>query len=515
MILQCSGNNNFSFDNLDPGRLRRADVVTQVSAEELPPQIVVGTFECPITLETSNVALLIHKDEPVLSGLDNKYLEAIMTNPLLVLDNLDIMNRLADRLGHLVGCDSLTPLFKNPVSPFTRRPITSAFIPFFPEDKNDRSQYNKANMFALADLFFGKKLVGDTGLWMGVLYLAISRIGRFAEDKDFMMTLKTFLCNFWKSHVTNITLSGLPIAPMMKAPTDIALWFCVASPDIMNKNNLEDDASNRLRSFGASSKYLLELVDVLGYSYDKPWTVQRLDIYRAFNWMMTQSKDPNSNWRTIIRAQWQNHYCFPDGTVVLLDGPANKTLPLPDALKSLNLDLILSLMQYVDKTKTANSIMLPRDLPLVNVPPAKTNYGYPDNYPICSVPICPATFRPYVNDTRDKKYWKTRSESMYGPLDKQISNYNYFIQFVFAHSRFPQSKQEFIVWVLEKQKNKEHNPVDTLPKYEMEFVDGLFADYEAVLGPNFSETSPEEFKKRVWMSMRETERAKLDGSINM
>lgn len=523
LIAQCSGSNNFSLENLDPGRLRRADVVAAVPVAELPAQTVVTTFECPIMLEESNMAILIHTGDPVLKNINPKFIEAIMTNPLLVLDDENIMRNLTTRLGHLVGCDALTHLFSkpNPISPFTRDPLVSAFIPLVPTDSNARSQYAKANMFTLANLFFGDKLVGDTGLWMGVLYLALSKIPRFTENQEFMQTMHTFLRAFWRSHVTNITLSGLPIAPMIKAPTNIAIWFCVASPDIMMKHRqndqavIEDDASNRLRSFGASAKHLLALLDILGYAYDREWTVKQLQIYKVFAWMMNQSKDPDSNWRTIIRAQWQNHHQFPNGQVVLLDGPAVQPLPLPDVLQGLDLTTILSIMQYVDRTKTTNSIMLPRDLPFVPVPAAVTNYGYPelpDEWVRSAVPICPHTMRPFVRDVRDRKRWNERAIEMYGPLDKQIHNYNYFIQFVFDCGLYPQNQQQFIMWVLERQKNREFNPVDTLPKYQLAFVDGLFRDYEAVLGKNFEKVPVEGFKKRAWAGMREADRAKLDGS---
>lgn len=105
---------------------------------------------------------------------------------------------------------------------------------------------------------------------------------------------------------TNVTLSGLPIEPFMKSPVDIAIWYCVVSPHLQKWTSSES-AANRLRSMGASSKWLLELLDLLGMAYDREWTVHRLSLYKAFAGMMRANKEPanKGKWRRILR---QNNY---------------------------------------------------------------------------------------------------------------------------------------------------------------------------------------------------------------
>ena len=522
LIRQCSGSNDFSFENL-AGRQRRAEVQTMPDME-LPPQASVSEYECPITFNGANPCILIHEGAPILEGVDKNFIEYLMTNPLALLTNPELVQKLRARIGHPMGCDAFVELWKrgNMLSPFTRDPVSCALIPLVPDDPTERVQYAKANTFTLANLFFGNKLVGDAGLWYGVVYLALRQLPRFIEEKPLDAAFQQFLRKFWSVHMTNMTLSGLPIAPMIKCPADIAIWFCVISPDVMlyrGENHsaiqVEDDATNRLRSFGNTAEHLIQLLEMLDYCYDREWTFDRVRLYKAFEWMMLQSKDPNSNWRTRIRAQWQNHIVLPSGIVVLLDGPAEAPLPLPAELQGFSLGKILALMPLVDKSKKTNSIMIPRVLEPIQAPAAVTNYGYPDmpnDWIRASIPVCPETMRPYVIDKRDRKEWRLRSEMMYGSLDKQIHNYNYFIQFVFEKNKYPASIEEFILYTLAKQSNREVNPVDTLPKYQLTFVQGLFKDYEDVLGQGFADVPVAEFKRLAFASMREVDRCKLDGS---
>jgi len=358
LLTQCSGSNNFSFENLEPGRLRRADI--QAPDNNLPPQQELEhTFECPISFDDDNMALLIEEGPPILANVSSQFIESLMTNPLLLLTDNKLVEALINRLGHVIGCHAMSQIFAqgDPKSPFTRKGITSALIPLVPDDPIIRNQYIKSNTYALANLFFGNKLAGDPGLWLGVVYLAVLRSPRLADDTNFIAAFQNFLTKFWRLHNTNMTLSGLPVAPMMKAPMDIAIWFCVASPDIMlypyQNLNQEDDATNRLRSFGSTAKYLCQLLDLTNYKYDRDWTINRLRLYKAFSWMMLQDKNPESDWRNRIRAQWQNHHVFPSGKIVLLDGNVYKSLnklKLPKPLEKVPLGIILALMQLVDKS---------------------------------------------------------------------------------------------------------------------------------------------------------------------
>jgi hypothetical protein len=398
-------------------------------------------------------------------------------------------------------------------------------LPCIPSSDEDRKIYVKANVHALGSIFFGDKLVGNAGLWLAVVWRCLETLSRFSEDTTCMDLFKKHLVQDWKLRTSNITLSGLPIEPMVKAPLSISMWYCLASFDVvtdMGKTILfKDDERNRLRAMGEAAIHLIPCIELLGYSFDKEVIVRMMEMYRVFGWMMTEEKKPDSQWRLYIRAQWQNSICFLESkNIVLLDGPVSERPIhlLPEFMRPVPLGVLVSLMKLVDKTKKTNEIFLPRVVEEAKVPDAVINYGYPEmsqDWIRAPIPICPETCRPYVVDRKERKKWNECAEKRYGPLQGQCCNFKYFIDFVFQKDRYPLTIEEFMLYVAEKQAHRAENPLNTSPKYQLQFVTGLFADYEAVLGKNFGQVSVAEFKKRAWAGLREVDRAALDGSATL
>ena len=511
MVRQCSGSSDFSFNILQPGRLMRAKETDVVKTEELPQvEDYNGGFECPICFDSDLPCLLIKAGDPIFKDVEKSYMEALLTNPLLCLLNKELMDKLKRRLDHVVGFEAAKILFSRGgvVSPITRDPISCIITPV-----GDKKDHIRSTNYALADLFFGRKLVGQPELWLLVLYYAIQEVTFLKENEEFIKGFEKCIIKRMETNQTNITLTGLPIEPLIKCPVDIAIWYCVVSPFIVNNTTNEDDARNRLRSFGSTALYLTKTLDLLKYPYDKKWTLHRISLYRAFCWMMDEEKN-NTQWRKLVRAQYQNSLTLTDSTIVLLDGPASTNKPALPNFPELNLQDITGLSLLVDRTKTNGTVMIPLKFKPCEVPAPIKNYGY--NYDRIEsmesreVPICPETMRPYVIDRKQRKHWKKCSEKLYGPLSKQLSTCNYFNRFVSEHNRYPQ-REEFIKHLSSKQANKE-NPVDTLPKLIMIFVDDVFSDFEKVLGKNFTKMPPSEFKRRVNLSMPEVNRLKMDKS---
>lgn len=529
LIRLCTGNKDFSFNNLS-SRAVRAEAVAVVAVEDVPqPEKIAKTYECPIAMDDDLPVLPIVAGVPVLGDLDAKYLDYLFSMPLCLLNDQKLVERVWSRLGHIIGHGIAAELFRRsdashpPASPQTRDVITSVLLPCVPTTYDDRKVYVKANVHALASIFFGDKLVGDAGVWLAVVWQCLKLVTRFAEDENFMHIFEKFLAHDWKLRTTNITMSGLPIEPMVKVPLSTAMWYCLASFDVitnMGKNNLiKDDERNRLRGLGLTVKHLTACVDLLGYSYDKDFVLEMVKIYQAFSWMMQHEKDPNSKWRLYIRAQWQNSHYFPESkNIVLLDGPVvdqSPTFLLPECFNGISVGIIVTLMNRVDLSKKTNEIFLPREILPSPIPDAVTNYGYPEmpkEWIRARIHICPETCRPYVIDRKERKKWNECAERMYGPISKQCCNFKYFIDFVFQKDRYPANIEEFILYIADKQANRLGAPVDTSPRYQFKFIEGLFHDYEAVLGKGFVDVPVEEFKKKTWNSMREEDRRRLDGS---
>lgn len=519
LIGKCNGSKDFSFAALQPSRIQRAAEVKTIAVEELPEENNCNYYMCPILLDDQSIPVLcISRGEPVFKDLEKWYLESIMSNPLMVLDDPELVAKIVQRFDHTLSLSAYKELFDGMyviTSPMTRKPVSSII-----SVGNEKSHYAATNQ-ALADIFFGKVLVGNPELWLAVVYFALLKTPYLCESKEFMDSFVSAMLTRMRNKNTNITLTGLPVSPLIKAPLDIAIWYCVSSPRLVSLVGL-GVAENRLRAFGASSKYLVKLLDLFGYVYDKTWTLVELERYRAFAWMMKEEKKkfagcnapwpPGSQWRNQFRAQYQGSLVLGDGKIIMIDGMA--TDPKPTFPKfDLSLAQLVALSKMVDANKTVNAVDLPRyETP---EPLAVTNYGYADDLSdevaCTSTPISPETFRPFTVDRKEKKHWLVCSEKKWGNLDKQISNYNYFIRFVHEVGCYP-TKDEFIEYTSEKQANKEHNPVDTLPKQTRLFVKTVFEDYEKVLGKDFANVSPLEFKQKTYQSMRECDRIQLDGS---
>lgn len=110
----------------------------------------------------------------------------------------------------------------------------------------------------------------------------MSRVQRFADNAEFMRHFTAHLIRRLQSGVTNVTLSGLAIEPVVKAPIDIALWYCIASPHVItNLSTTAEDACNRLRGLNAGAWHVLKLVELLKYPYHHG-TQHQIELYQTF-----------------------------------------------------------------------------------------------------------------------------------------------------------------------------------------------------------------------------------------
>ena len=224
-------------------------------------------------------------------------------------------------------------------------------------------------------------------------------------------------------------------------------------------------------------------------------------------WLNKEEKNPQSQYRKLIRAQYQNSTTLDDGTIIMLDGPKSQNSPkLPDF--GLSVEEIYGLSLLVDITKADDAVQIPLDFGGVKLPEHVYRYGYGDNYlQGGSILICPATMRPFLYDQKSHLHWKTCSENIHGPLNKQLSTYNYFIRYVSGYLKYP-TKNEFVKFLADRQNGREV-PVDTLPAQVLSFVDEMFEDYYKA---GLKDISPAEFKDRTLKSIKAEDRGRMDGS---
>jgi hypothetical protein len=381
-----------------------------------------------------------------------------------------------------------------------------------------------------------------------------------------MNAFKGYLIECLKSTPSRITLSGdAAIQPFSKCPLDLAIYYCVISPFI---DGYEGGPSNRLRHI--ITEYHLKLLDLLGYSYDREWTLHQITRYRVFELMMREEKKPNSQLRNWLRCPFQNSMRLEeDGRIVLLNGKstlnpaslrvriksvdkkdlgdqgnndylhefplpklANKdegsngerlTLELIDAtalnersdeyLKSLSIPELFALEKLLDKTKTTAKIIIPNDLILGSIPKPINNYGYPvENeqlYKSINHKVSPITMRPPMVDASGE-YWKLASEKKLGcKPEQQLSVYNFYQNYVRDKRDHP-SKNNLIRYIADKQARKMGPLKYTLPKNIEYIVEKVISDYSEAMGK--SKLSPDRFIEKVDQSSDIAKRFELDNS---
>ena len=539
MISFCSGNTNFSRSQLSNPVANRVARAPVVPLQQLPDEISIGVddglaFECPVMLGPAEIALLITAGSSVLEGVESWLVDFIINNPLEIMNHPDLIDKLFKRIDHPIGLEALKMLGSYPISPLTRNPIVGC-ISLGKSWEN--TKYTNAT---LAKIFFGNKLCGNPDLWLSVIYLAIlNRKVQYLIDQPALMS-GLGECIIWRMKNTNtqITLTGLVVEPYIeKVPTDIALLYCAISPFIIPYSSpiADDDARNRLRSFGSGSKYFIQLIDLLfpEYKYPRDEVMKLLSIYHAFSWMMNQEKEwakiktdanPSQYWRTKFRQLIQasveltdmdgrEHTIFVDGCevhslVCLKDSPF--------AVFGLSISELFVVAGLVDTQKSVGTIRLPdftKNPPIQQL--SKTNYGYSESSKEhTKIDISEKTLRPRVYQKISKVHWLDewkKSIAVDGPIEKQLSAYNYFIKCVIEMGIFP-TQSQFIIWLSKTVANRENNPCDTLPKYICRFVNSLFQNYEIPMGEGFTKFTPAQFCEITKASMREIDRIAIENA---
>lgn len=519
MISKCAIANDYSFDNLSNGRITRSQEIKSVKSDEVQ-EIQYNNFECPISFDDEFPILTIKKGEPVLLNVEKNDLDNYMNNPLFILNNPQLVEKIKQRIDHLFGLKTVKHLFSNNlVSPLTRSQLSSTL------SFGIHESHVRATNHAMADIFFGKKLVGLSELWLTVLFNVIGEMSYIRDNLQFMEQFKEHLLHRIQNNVTNITLSGSgSLKPFMKTSIDVAMWFCVMSPWI---NNVD----NRLRYFGDSSKYLLQILDMLHYPYHQD-TFKMLKLYKVFGWMMRESKIA-SNWQLLIKAQYQGSIVLSCGTIILVDGPASRLTRsigfdekeqeqgqdptcLPDFIQKLldedfTIDHLAHLASLVNPNKSTFDIVIPTDMV-----PKSVNSLIEENFhhtnmlkSLPNIIISPKTFRPMYIDEHSLKYWYDCANELYG--QKFVSLDNYFIKYIAEKHAYP-NLDEYIKYVSSKEANKESNSSNTLPIQILESVRQLFSRYEKILGKNFVDCDVKEFLRVTELSRDKKTRMKMDGT---
>jgi hypothetical protein len=509
MIQKSSGNYDFSLNQLQSGRLIRAVSIKDVNpvTDAEAPTIEECKFECPILMDNDIPVLLIANDgkPAVLDGLEKSQMDDIITNPFKIFQNPILVERIKTKLDSIIGLSAYIGL-TDQQSPYTRQPIVGVMA------FGNHSTHYAATKYAMSQILFpDSKLVGVSALWSCVIWLVCKHYAsHISTNKEFMSIMKDWLRHTLQTGpATNITLSGLPVSPVIKAPADIALWYSMTvSPFISEKKQVDEPAINRLRSFGNSAEWALKIIDsVLKYPYPKDMVDKLYTLYSATAWLMALAKHHNPEirnyWRRIIRAQYQNSVILdPDqlqndySNIIMIDGPATNPPKLPTKYSGIQLHEWVAIAELIDPQKKLGDIYV--DLHVGNdtvVPQPVRNYGYPEDgsYLECkTMSIDPNIMRPFKM-VGNHSWYDLAEKHNKCSINDQLSCYNYFVKYVHEFNAFP-TKTQFIKFLDIKVNNSESKRRDTLPKHIIEFVDEVFYLYNNV---DAFDLTPQEFLWRA------------------
>lgn len=398
----------------------------------------------------------------------------------------------------------------------------------------------KCTYAAIASLFLGAgaeecELVGVPQLWLIVVYTLLRK--QLGSDSQFDAPLKQFK-RLIKQECTRseyyLTLSGRAIFPQLKAPLHVCLWYSVMSPLILHFD-MFDDSRNRLRWLGPCATEIIHiLVEVFDLEISAPWLHERIALYSALQWMVDQqrlhlvasndssvasSSSWEPYWYDVLLAQTQNA-CEIDGVIVFLDGPApNPPTVVCPFRDKLTLSQLHHLASKVTLTRHVHMITLPKQAitdfkipaPISYYRYSTQNYGADEKQQhqqqkIPSIPICPATMRPYTYDLTTGKHWQIACRERNGSLKYGLSIKEYFIRFVTQHMYYPTNVNEFMVYMCLEQRKK---GIFTLPVDVKELIHAVLEDYGKVTTLHETPTKPFSMSPFDFISVAMQSRGKI------
>lgn len=234
--------------------------------------------------------------------------------------------------------------------------------------------------------------------------------------------------------------------------------------------------------------------------------------------LLKREKNDDKTWIIDIIRRFQNSTNIRD-KVVLLDGPAPVNIKKiirndkKDIYNSVTVNQLIALVPFVNKNHKTSKFSLNKNL-YEDIPDPKIMYSYKEYIP-SNMLICKKTMRPYYYDALTNKKWTYLSENTYGPLDKQLSAYKYFIDYVCKYKKYPDNN-ELIIFIFDTiNKNAyKKGPVAYLKEYKtlpvciFDLVNSVIEDYKLATD-NFS-MDPVEFRNIVINSLEISKRIETE-----
>jgi len=427
-------------------------------------------FEDPVMLDLDVPQLVILKSSDKLFDNDKDF-KNFIENPLNIIGNEEIKQKIVKRLGHCIGIKLTNKCKKDP---FTRADIIGT-IPL----TTSNEQHNEVGSHGLFKLFTNSKKMGNPNLYYIILWQIIVVEKRCEYLNEYYDYITNHLKFRLSKATTYISLCGLPDFNRTIVPMDVAMYYIINGPEI-NKIILRKHIFN-------IDVILNIIMNVFKYEV-KQKIIKHINLERTLLSMLSQIKKNPVIFKRKMKCLINSHIIV-DDEYIPVDKIANEKelneimKTFPDYYNSHKYNELVYLSTLVNSNYSAGDIQLEYNKEIKYDIEFKNDWSEKYIIPtINPLEISLKTFRIVYNPN-----WKELAvNDNFVSVDNQISAYNDYIKFFLRFQHFP-TFNEFAKYIYNKYKKALHKDfnniyieVSTSYKKVREYIEDNNLTYEDV-----------------------------------
>jgi|694.fasta_scaffold00514_25 hypothetical protein len=427
-------------------------------------------FEDPVMLDLDVPQLVILKSSDKLFDNDKDF-KNFIENPLNIIGNEEIKQKIVKRLGHCIGIKLTNKCKKDP---FTRADIIGT-IPL----TTSNEQHNEVGSHGLFKLFTNSKKMGNPNLYYIILWQIIVVEKRCEYLNEYYDYITNHLKFRLSKATTYISLCGLPDFNRTIVPMDVAMYYIINGPEI-NKIILRKHIFN-------IDVILNIIMNVFKYEV-KQEIIKHINLERTLLSMLSQIKKNSVIFKRKMKCLINSHIIV-DDEYIPVDKIANEKelneimKTFPDYYNSHKYNELVYLSTLVNSNYSAGDIQLEYNKEIKYDIEFKNDWSEKYIIPtINPLEISLKTFRIVYNPN-----WKELAvNDNFVSVDNQISAYNDYIKFFLRFQHFP-TFNEFAKYIYNKYKKALHKDfnniyIEVLTSYKKvrEYIEDNNLTYEDV-----------------------------------
>jgi hypothetical protein len=500
--LAQGGSQSYSVSQFNIAAHDRAPVARVVEPEsaidcELTDSNVV--FECPVSYGEEEPVITVIDGPPLLMGLPKNVIEAIIRNPLAILNNAEVCNRIRLRVKNAIGFGTFMQL-RNSTNkdPWTSEQFAGC-IPL-----NACSTHMAVTDSALFNLFVGGKRLGNVDLYFAVIWRLVAR-GDIPWLTDVAPHLTAQMSERMRVRKSSLSLSGMPNMVTTRMSLGTAVWFVLAS-GVLKMDN--DVVPLRTHIFVADT--LVELAKLANYTLSEEMT-DAIRLTRELLCSLSACKQDEQFYNTRRALYHSRRYVGVRGTYIFLDGEVDFARG-KEMVGNCSVAELAYIASIVDPSLSASKLATPTtaevDIWWKNVGSKPVANWIASDKIHKPVYVHPATCRPLYNVVVDgvEVDWTQAYESHYGHsvTCKILSGNKAIGQWVCDHLAWPTADDLIKELFAREQRICSKNP--TLQADIWNALNSTLADFADI----FASITPAEFKVRFNRSVSRVGRARIE-----